>query len=35
MQGNKLVLLTGDKLVVSAKVAASIDVMFSILQGVS
>ena len=35
MQGNKLVLLTGDKLVVSAKVAASVDVMFSILQGVS
>jgi hypothetical protein len=35
MQGNKLVLLPGDKLVVSAKVASSVDVVFSILQGVS
>ena len=34
MRGNKLVLLTGDKLVVSSKVAASLDVVFSILQGV-
>ena len=35
MKGNKLVLLPGDKLVVSAKVATSLDVVFSILQGVS
>ena len=35
MKGNKLVLATGDKLVVSAKVASSLDVVFSILQGVS
>lgn len=34
MRGNKLVLLTGDKLVVSSKVNASLDVVFSILQGV-
>ena len=35
MKGNKLVLLPGDKLVVSSKVASSLDVVFSILQGVS
>jgi hypothetical protein len=35
MKGNKLVLSTGDKLVVSAQVASSIDAVFSILQGVS
>ena len=35
MKGNKLVLLPGDKLVVSAKVDTSLDVVFSILQGVS
>jgi hypothetical protein len=35
MKGNKLVLSTGDKLVVSAKVANSVDAVFSILQGVS
>ena len=35
MKGNKLVLNTGDKLVVSSKVENSIDVVFSILQGVS
>lgn len=34
MKGNKLVLLAGDSLVVSAKVAQSLDVVFSILQGV-
>jgi hypothetical protein len=34
-KGNKLVLATGDKLVISAKVASSIDAVFSILQGVS
>ena len=34
-KGNKLVLATGDKLIISAKVAASIDAVFSILQGVS
>lgn len=35
LQGNKIVLLPGDKLVVSSGVAASIDVFFSILQGVT
>jgi len=35
MRGNKLVLNTGDKLVISAKVDSSIDAVFSILQGVS
>lgn len=35
MKGNKLVLQTGDKIVVSAKVDSSIDAVFSILQGVS
>jgi hypothetical protein len=35
MKGNKLVLQTGDKLIVSSKVASSLDVVFSILQGVS
>jgi hypothetical protein len=35
MKGNKLVLLPGDKLIVSAMVTTSIDVVFSILQGVS
>lgn len=35
MKGNKLVLLAGDKLIVSSKVDASLDVVFSILQGVS
>jgi len=35
MRGNKLVLETGDKLVVSAAIEASIDAVFSILQGVS
>ena len=35
MKGNKLVLASGDKLVVSAKVDSSIDAVFSILQGVS
>lgn len=35
MKGNKLVLNTGDKLVVSSKVDSSIDAVFSILQGVS
>jgi hypothetical protein len=34
-KGNKLVLATGDKLVVSAKVDSSIDAVFSILQGVA
>lgn len=35
MKGNKLVLLPGDKLLVSSKVNNSLDVIFSILQGVS
>ena len=35
MKGNKLVLNTGDKLVVSSKVHSSIDAVFYILQGVS
>lgn len=35
MKGNKLVLASGDKLIVSSKVDSSIDVVFSILQGVS
>ena len=35
MKGNKVVLASGDKLVVSSKVDSSIDVLFSILQGVS
>lgn len=35
MKGNKLVLNTGDKLVVSAGIDNSIDAVFSILQGVS
>lgn len=35
MKGNKLVLATSDKLIVSSKVNSSIDVIFSILQGVS
>jgi hypothetical protein len=35
MRGNKLVLNTGDKLVISARVDSSIDAVFSILQGVS
>ena len=35
MKGNKLVLATGDKLIVSSKVDSSLDVVFSILQGVS
>jgi hypothetical protein len=34
MRGNKLVLLPGDSLVVSAMIAQSLDVIFSILQGV-
>ena len=34
-KGNKLVLATGDKLIVSAKVDSSIDAVFSILQGVA
>jgi len=34
-KGNKLVLATGDKIVISAKVDSSIDAVFSILQGVS
>jgi hypothetical protein len=34
MRGNKLVLLPGDSLVVSSLVAQSLDVVFSILQGV-
>ena len=34
-QGNKLVLNAGDKLIVSALVDSSIDVVFSLLQGVS
>jgi hypothetical protein len=34
MRGNKLVLLPGDSLVVSALVPQSLDVVFSILQGV-
>ena len=34
-KGNKLVLAVGDKLVVSSSAATSIDVIFSILQGVS
>ena len=34
MKGNKLVLLPGDSLIVSSKVAQSLDVVFSILQGV-
>lgn len=35
MKGNKLVLATSDKLIVSSKVDSSLDVVFSILQGVS
>jgi hypothetical protein len=35
MKGNKLVLNAGDKLIVSALVDSSLDVVFSILQGVS
>jgi hypothetical protein len=35
MKGNKLVLAVGDKLIVSSKVDSSLDVVFSILQGVS
>ena len=35
MKGNKLVLATSDKLIVSSKVDSSLDVIFSILQGVS
>jgi hypothetical protein len=35
MKGNKLVLVAGDKLIVSSKVNTGIDVIFSILQGVS
>jgi hypothetical protein len=35
MKGNKLVLAAGDKLIVSSKVNSSLDVVFSILQGVS
>jgi hypothetical protein len=35
MKGNKLVLASGDKLVVSAKVDSSVDVVFSLLQGVA
>lgn len=35
MKGNKLVLASGDKLIVSSKVDSSVDVVFSILQGVS
>jgi hypothetical protein len=35
MKGNKLVLAAGDKLIVSSKVDSSLDVVFSILQGVS
>jgi hypothetical protein len=35
MKGNKLILNPGDKLVVSAKVDNSVDVVFSILQGVT
>ena len=35
MKGNKLVLASGDILVVSAAVDSSLDVVFSILQGVS
>jgi hypothetical protein len=35
MKGNKLVLAASDKLIVSSKVDSSIDVVFSILQGVS
>lgn len=35
MRGNKLVLQTGDKLIISAQVDSSIDAVFSILQGVS
>jgi hypothetical protein len=35
MKGNKLVLQASDKLIVSSKVASSLDVVFSILQGVS
>lgn len=34
-KGNKLVLLPDDVLVVNSKLAASIDAVFSILQGVS
>ncbi len=34
-KGNKLVLLIGDKLIVSAKVNNSLDAVFSILQGVA
>ena len=35
MKGNKLVLQAGEKLVVSALVDSSVDVVLSILQGVS
>jgi hypothetical protein len=35
MKGNKLVLAASDKLIVSSKVDSSLDVIFSILQGVS
>jgi hypothetical protein len=35
MKGNKLVLQASDKLIVSSKVDSSLDVVFSILQGVS
>jgi hypothetical protein len=35
MSGNKLVLASGDKIIVSSQVASSIDVVFSIMQGVS
>jgi hypothetical protein len=35
MKGNKLVLASGDKLIVSAKVDSSVDAIFSILQGVA
>jgi len=34
MKGNKLVLLSGDELIVSTKVVNGLDVVFSILQGV-
>ena len=32
---NKLILAVGDKIIVSSKVASSVDVVFSILQGVA
>jgi hypothetical protein len=34
-KGNKLVLAAGDKLIISSGMAASIDAVFSILQGVA